>query len=572
MNCLNRPLNLKTGYVTGVHQWTPETGNRHYSFRYGNKDANEMPDQVYGVSLNGVEKQSYSFDNLGRLLTKTVNVSAGKNITYSYEYKDVGDNGTTTVVETFVNDFGTYVYEYDKNGNITKETFTPKNNKDTEEQEEQEEAKVTVYEYDKLGQLKLVTINGSDRYAYYYDASGNISNISYVDEAGGEHYPWYKYENANWRDQLTSFNGEAITYDEIGNPLSYRGATLTWQNGRQLAKYQKGSMIAEYKYDGNGNRISKTHNGNTYEFIYNGSNLVAMTNTGTTLFNWICDENGDYLGFTYCGVEYYYIRNLQNDVIGIKNPSGTVVVEYEYDPFGKVIATTGPLADTLGKLNPIRYRGYFYDTETGFYFLKSRYYDPETCRFINADGYVSTGQGILGYNMYAYCNNNPVMYSDPSGMVPKWLSPVLTFVSGILKKFPQTKRIGEILEDINKGTKTVDNLSEIDDTLKKTEQIKEQYVNDIALVGSDPDAYIKETPSEFVFPDVEAYNTLCREQFDSLVKNPNYSNVTGTSFNMDEAKNTMLTWDRSNTMDLVAYTFYKIGIKVFVEFVRWGLR
>ena len=378
-----------------------------------------MPDQVYGVSLNGVEKQSYSFDNLGRLLTKTVNVSAGKNITYSYEYKDVGDNGTTTVVETFVNDFGTYVYEYDKNGNITKETFTPKNNKDTEKQEEQEkqeEAKITVYEYDKLGQLKLVTINGSDRYAYYYDASGNISNISYVDEAGGEHYPWYKYENANWRDQLTSFNGEAITYDEIGNPLSYRGATLTWQNGRQLAKYQKGSMIAEYKYDGNGNRISKTHNGNTYEFIYNGSNLVAMTNTGTTLFNWICDENGDYLGFTYCGVEYYYIRNLQNDVIGIKNPSGTVVVEYEYDPFGKVIATTGPLADTLGKLNPIRYRGYFYDTETGFYFLQSRYYDPDTCRFINADGAIAdVGGDVLGYNLFAYCFNNPINMEDPNG-------------------------------------------------------------------------------------------------------------------------------------------------------------
>ena len=411
-----------TGYVTGIHHWTPEIGDRQYTYRYGNKDANEMPDQVYGVSLNGVEKQSYRFDNLGRLLTKTVNVSAGKNITYSYEYKDVGDNGTTTVVETFMNDFGTYVYEYDGNGNITKETYTVWG--------ATAPTKITEYEYDKLGQLKLVTINGSDRYAYYYDASGNISNISYVDEAGGEHYPWYKYENANWRDQLTSFNGEAITYDEIGNPLSYRGATLTWQNGRQLAKYQKGSMIAEYKYDGNGNRISKTHNGNTYEFIYNGSNLVAMTNTGTTLFNWICDENGDYLGFTYCGVEYYYIRNLQNDVIGIKNPSGTVVVEYEYDPFGKVIATTGPLADTLGKLNPIRYRGYFYDTETGFYFLKSRYYDPETCRFINADNQFSgIGGDVLGNNMYAYCMNNPINNFDPTGNWAKSLERV-SFVAG----------------------------------------------------------------------------------------------------------------------------------------------
>ena len=127
-----------------------------------------MPDQVYGVSLNGVEKQSYSFDNLGRLLTKTVNVSAGKNITYSYAYKDVGDNGTTTVVETFVNDLGTYKYEYDGNGNITKETFTASGAATP--------TKVTVYEYDKLGQLNTVRINDKNRYAYRYDASGNIVN------------------------------------------------------------------------------------------------------------------------------------------------------------------------------------------------------------------------------------------------------------------------------------------------------------------------------------------------------------------------------------------------------------
>ena len=87
-----------------------------------------------------------------------------------------------------------------------------------------------------------------------------------------------------------------------------------------------------------------------------------------------------------------------------------------YDSWGKVVGTTGSLADTIGATNPFRYRGYYYDAETGLYYLNSRYYDPEVGRFINADGYVSTGQDILGNNMFAYCGNNPVNRADPSGM------------------------------------------------------------------------------------------------------------------------------------------------------------
>ena len=94
---------------------------------------------------------------------------------------------------------------------------------------------------------------------------------------------------------------------------------------------------------------------------------------------------------------------------------GNTVVEYTYDAWGKVLSVTGTLASTVGQINPFRYRGYYYDTETGWYYLQTRYYDPEVGRFINADGYVSTGQGIIGNNMFAYCGNNPVMHSDPSG-------------------------------------------------------------------------------------------------------------------------------------------------------------
>ena len=89
-----------------------------------------------------------------------------------------------------------------------------------------------------------------------------------------------------------------------------------------------------------------------------------------------------------------------------------------YDAWGKLLTTTGSLASTLGAYNPLRYRGYVYDRELGLYYLQSRYYDPELCRFLNADAYVSTGQGELGNNMFAYCRNNPVRFIDSDGYRP----------------------------------------------------------------------------------------------------------------------------------------------------------
>ena len=108
---------------------------------------------------------------------------------------------------------------------------------------------------------------------------------------------------------------------------------------------------------------------------------------------------------------YYYITNLQGDVMYLVDADGNEVAAYDYDPYGKVITATGAMAE----INSLRYRGYYYDSETSFYYLQSRYYDPEICRFINADSYVSTGQGYWGYNMFAYCLNNPVLYADEGG-------------------------------------------------------------------------------------------------------------------------------------------------------------
>ena len=114
--------------------------------------------------------------------------------------------------------------------------------------------------------------------------------------------------------------------------------------------------------------------------------------------------------------QYYYLRNGQGDIVKLIDGSGNAVVEYTYDSWGKPLSCTGTLATTLGALNPFRYRGYVYDEETQWYYLRSRYYDPETCRFISADVLLSTGLGILGYNTFSFCRNNPVKKLDDSGL------------------------------------------------------------------------------------------------------------------------------------------------------------
>ncbi len=116
---------------------------------------------------------------------------------------------------------------------------------------------------------------------------------------------------------------------------------------------------------------------------------------------------------TYNDVDYFYVYNLQGDVVALIDANGTQVVEYGYDAWGNPISKTGTLAATLGTLNPFRYRGYVYDEETGLYYLRSRYYNPEWKRFINADKYIS--QGSLFANMFAYCKNAPLMFNDPDG-------------------------------------------------------------------------------------------------------------------------------------------------------------
>ncbi len=186
------------------------------------------------------------------------------------------------------------------------------------------------------------------------------------------------------------------------------------KNGRQLESMNDGTNTLSFKYDSSGIRTSKTVNGTQTKYTYIGTTLVSQK-TGNEVINFAYSAGGAPYGFTYNGVSYFYLLNLQGDVIGIYDSTGTIVVQYLYDSWGKLISITGSLADTIGVKNPLRYRGYYYDTETSLYYLQSRYYDPETCRFINADSLLIAGDYLQGTNMFAYCLNNPVMYVDPTG-------------------------------------------------------------------------------------------------------------------------------------------------------------
>ena len=245
----------------------------------------------------------------------------------------------------------------------------------------------------------------------------------------------YGYENSQWGDLLTSYRGRKIAYEGqrydmatnsvtgtqiSGNPVNYCGSDakrweMTWKNGKYLAEIKSGARIATYEYDKNGLRTSKTYNDTRYDYAYAGDKLVWQGWEGNEMY-FFYDNTGAPIAFWYfpdggSRVTGYYFTNQQGDVVRIEDPDGNVLASYSYDAWGKAYKSSG----SMRNINPLRFRGYYYDTETGFYYLQSRYYDPVVSRFINADSYASTGQGFLGYNMFAYCGNDPVSRVDASG-------------------------------------------------------------------------------------------------------------------------------------------------------------
>lgn len=203
--------------------------------------------------------------------------------------------------------------------------------------------------------------------------------------------------------------------------LTYGDREFTWNTGRNLEKITDGSNEYSYTYDENGIRTSKTVNGVTT--YYNTKDGVILSQTdGTNTMYFQYDTNGTPLGFIYNGTQYLYLTNIMGDVISITDAQGNEIAQYEYDAWGGIasISSIGNLESgiVLANANPIRYRGYYFDSETGYYYLQSRYYDSSICRFINADvpEIAEISKDIPdGLNLFAYCNNDATNNVDPTG-------------------------------------------------------------------------------------------------------------------------------------------------------------
>ena len=376
---------------------------------------------------------SYAYDSLYNLSKKetvyTVN-STTKKYSVDYEYNTIDSyrKGKRITKESFAvgsttNSVG---YEYYRNGNIAKvkENNTVK-------------AEYVYDEYDRLVWEYNYTLLRA--YKFSYDNGGNITQKeTYVisgDNVAGTptQIDNYNYDtvvsdsgqNVAWHDQLKSYNGTAITYDALGNPLNYLGKIMTWQ-GRRLTSIDGVAL----KYDYNGLRTQKGDR----TYYWQSDNLIMerwVKNGAENYIYYYYDESG-VCGMNYNGTEYYYRKNILGDVIEIYNNLGNLQCRYVYDAWGNhkvynaIGSEIGAEVINIGNINPIRYRGYYWDKEFGLYYLQSRYYDPKIGRFISADSveYLES-ESVSGLNLYAYCGDNPVMNTDVAGTMPNWLKWVI---------------------------------------------------------------------------------------------------------------------------------------------------
>ena len=417
----NRPVRVKTSedakhVYTGqvaydnvygnLSEFTEKVGENRQEFgtKFGYDDENRPTSLTYSIGATTIGQSTTTIDKLNRTTFSAVKLGS-KTFTSEYHFAagGYGNGSVTNLVASITQPGCNCGYGYDDNGNIASATLN---------------GKWTGYTYDALGQLIQVNDHSDTRsgengttWKYAYDLGGNIlkkERFVYNDTTNPLETVTYTYGDANWRDKLTAVNGSTIRYDAIGNPLSDGTWTYTWQNGRQLQKMQKSGVTAEFVYNADGLRVQKTVNGVATKYTLHGKNVVHMT-SGADELHFFYDAQNRPAVVVYNGTAYAYVKSLQGDIVAILDESGNTAVSYGYDAWGAPLWCTGELAETLGKVQPFRYRGYVYDEETGLYYLRSRFYNSSLCRFIDMDCLIHSG------NTFAYCCNSPASMHDVCG-------------------------------------------------------------------------------------------------------------------------------------------------------------
>ncbi len=388
-----------------------------YTYKYpvGNIKADGRIGTV-SHSIDGIEKVStrYEYDKLKRVTEKEhtfSNYKFNKGFLFNKtRISNVKDKRNATL-------FHNVSYTYDNLGRITAETDSVDTSRNVQ------------YQYDAFGQLSRENNKTLDKTIIYsYNNIGNLTSVktyAYTTAAtpsGTYTEQAYTYDGTH-KDRLTVCGAQEITYNSLGCPTGYYGKELSWSKGK-LSALALGPTTYRFSYNASGQRISKVQNnfGTDYsrvEYTYDNSGRLiteikttGLNSTPATVRTEYLYDASSMIGFVRSGTTYYFNRNLQGDVTEIYDASGNLKVKYGYDAYGNCTVLSQTTDTTLANANPIRYRGYYFDTETGLYYLNSRYYNPEWRRFISPGTESNLDPSSAnGLNLYVYANNDPTYLS-----------------------------------------------------------------------------------------------------------------------------------------------------------------